>query len=103
MVTNDLTYAVTDEGEHRLWANTHGYQDTNLIDDPAHLETRKRLWDRLDRWMDLCERSYYDNWFARAAESELQAWNAEHGLDATGADREAGRAAVFDMEASKPH
>ena len=101
VVTDDFTYAVTDEGEHRLWANTDGYQDTNLIDDPAHFRTRKRLWNRLDRWMDVAERRFYDNWFERAAESEVQAWNAEHGLE--GADREAGRAAVFDMEVSKPH
>ena len=102
VVTDDFTYAVTEEGEHRLWANSDGYQDTNLMDDPAHAETRKRLWERLDRWMEEAERPFYDNWFARAAEREVAAWNAEHGLEAQGTDREAGRSAVFDMSGSKP-
>ena len=102
VVTDNYTYAVTDEGEHRLWANSDGYQDTNLLDDPQHRETRKRLWQRLDRWMDEAERPFYDNWFARAAEREVAAWNAEHGFEDKGADREVGKAAVFDMGASNP-
>ena len=67
-----------------------------------HAETRKWLWSRLDRWMDEAERPFYDNWFARAAEDEVASWNAEHGLKDQGADRTAGRTAVFDMSASKP-
>ena len=102
VVTDDFTYAVTESGEHRLWANTDGYQDTNLLDDSAYKDTRKHLWERLDRWMDEAERPYYDNWFARAAEHEVAAWNAEHGLEERGADRRAGRAAVFDMSGSEP-
>ena len=102
VVTDDFTYAVTTEGEHRLWANADGYQSENLLDDPAHSETRKQLWLRLDRWMDEAERPFYDNWFARAAEDEVASWNAEHGLQEHGADRIAGRAAVFDMAASRP-
>ena len=102
VVTDEFTYAVTVSGEHRLWANSDGYQETNLLGDPAHEETRKRLWTRLDRWMDEAERPFYDNWFARAAEKEVAAWNAEHGLKEKGADRRAGRSAVFDMDASKP-
>ena len=102
VVTDDFTYAVTGSGEHRLWANAAGYQDTNLLGDPAHAATRKRLWERLDRWMGEAERPFYDNWFARAAEKEVAAWNAEHGLAAAGADRRAGRSGVFDMSASKP-
>ncbi len=102
VVTDDFTYAVTGSGEHRLWANADGHQDTNLLGDPAHSATRKRLWQRLDQWMNEAERPFYDNWFARAAEREVAAWNAEHGLDAAGADRQAGRASVFDMNASKP-
>ena len=102
VVTDDFTYAVTESGEHRLWANTDGYQETNLLQDPAHAETRKRLWMRLDRWMDEAERPFYETWFARAAEDEVAAWNAEHGLEASGSDREAGRSAVFDLAPSKP-
>ena len=102
VVTDDFTYAVTTEGEHRLWANSDGYQADNLLDDPAHLDTREQLWSRLDRWMDEAERPFYDNWFARAAEKEVAAWNAEHGLKEHGVDRAAGRAAVFDMTASRP-
>ena len=102
VVTDEFTYAVTTEGEHRLWANTDGYQEKNLLGDPAHSETRKRLWSRLDRWMDEAERPFYDNWFARAAEDEVASWNAEHGLEKHGADRTVGRGAVFDMSASRP-
>ncbi len=102
VVTDDFTYAVTEQGEHRLWANTDGYQSANLLAAPAHVDTRKRLWGRLDRWMDEAERPFYDNWFARAAPREVAAWNAEHGLEDKGADREAGRSAVFDLNASKP-
>ena len=102
VVMDEFTYAVTESGEHRLWANTDGYQVTNLLDDPAHKETRKRLWERLDRWMDEAERPYYDNWFARAAERKVAAWNAEHGLEEHGADRQVGRAAVFDMSSWEP-
>ena len=102
VVTDDFTYAVTEAGEHRLWANTDGYQEANLLGDPVHQEARIRLWNRLDRWMDEAERPFYDNWFARAPENEIAAWNAEHGLESSGADRKAGRAAVFDMNSSKP-
>ena len=102
VVTDDFTYAVTESGEHRLWANTDGYQVTNLLGNPAHSVTGKRLWERLDRWMEDAERPFYDNWFARAPEKKVAAWNAEHGLNETGADRQAGRAAVFDMSASRP-
>lgn len=102
VVTDDYTYAVTEDGEHRLWANSNGYQDTNLLDDPAHEGVRERLWQQLDRWMDQAERPFYDNWFTRAPERDVASWNAEHGLEAKGADREAGRSAVFDLEASKP-
>ena len=103
IVTDAYTYAVTDEGEHRLWANSDGYQDTNLLEDPKHEETRRRLWQRLDRWMDEAERPFYDRWFARAPEKEIAAWNAEHGLEDKGADRSVGRPAVFEMSASKPN
>ena len=41
VVTDDFTYAVTEDGEHRLWANTDGYQDANLLNDPEYRETRK--------------------------------------------------------------
>ncbi|MCY4594701.1 MAG: sulfatase-like hydrolase/transferase [Bryobacterales bacterium] len=102
VVTDEFTYAVTEDGEHRLWANIDSYQDTNLLDDPAYETTRKELWERLDRWMDEAERPFYDNWFARAAEGEIASWNAEHGLKSEGASRQAGRSAVFDMTASKP-
>ena len=102
VVTDEFTYAVTEDGEHRLWANTDGYQDTNLLDDPEYRETRKLLWNRLDAWLDDAERPYYDNWFARAAEREVAAWNAEHDLKEAGADREIGRSAVFDLSSSKP-
>ena len=102
VVTSRFTYAVTEDGEHRLWANSDGYQDTNLLDDLAHASARKRLWERLDRWLDEAERPFYDNWFARASEKDVAAWNAEHGLADASADRQAGRSAVFDMNASKP-
>ena len=68
VVTNDFTYAVIESGEHFLWANTDGYQNTNRLADPAHEGTRKRLWARLNTWMDEAERPFYDNWSARAAE-----------------------------------
>lgn len=100
VVTRDFTYAVTEQGEHRLWKNGDGYQEDNLLDDPAYLETRKELWSRLDSLLDRVERPHYDQWFERASEKELNAWNAEHGLPE--GDRAAGRAAVFDLEASKP-
>ena len=102
VVTDDFTYAVTESGEHRLWANGDGYQEDNLLDDPAHRETRVRLWNRLERWMEEAERPFYDNWFARAPADEVAAWNAEHGFESSGADRQVGRAAVFDMSASEP-
>ena len=102
VVTDEFTYAVTDSGEHRLWANTDGYQQDNLLEDPAYLDARQKLWSRLDRWMDKAERPFYDNWFALAAEDEVASWNAEHGLEAHGADRDVGRTAVFDLAASKP-
>lgn len=102
VVTENFTYAVTDGGEHRLWANSEAYQDTNLLDDPEHEETRKRLWQRLDRWMEEAERPFYDAWFAQAPERAIAAWNAEHGHEAKGADRLVGRSAVFDMSASRP-
>jgi arylsulfatase A-like enzyme len=102
IVTPDYTYAVTDNGEHRLWANGEGRQLENLIDDPAHLETRRKLWAQLDKLLDRTERPYYVQWFANAAEKELKAWNAEHGLGDDKADREAGKAFVFDMAKSKP-
>ena len=102
IVTDAYTYAVTDEAEHRLWANSDGYQDTNLLDDPKHEQTRRRLWQKLDRWMDEAERPFYDLWFARAPEKEIVAWNAEHGLESEGPDRSVGKSAVFDMSASKP-
>ena len=50
VVTDEFTYAVTEDGEHRLWANTDGYQDTNLLGDPTYETTRTQLWERLDRW-----------------------------------------------------
>ncbi len=103
VVTDDYTYAVTDAGEHRLWANSDTYQDTNLLADPEHEGTRKRLWHRLDRWMDEAERPFYDQWFAHASQRDIVAWNAEHGLEARGADRSAGRSVIFDMSASKPN
>lgn len=102
VVTDDFTYAVTEDGEHRLWANTDGYQDANLLDDPEYRETRELLWNRLDEWLDAAERPFYDNWFERAAEKEIAAWNAEHGMKESGADREVGRSAVFDLSSSKP-
>lgn len=102
VVTDEYTYAVTEKGEHRLWANSDGYQDTNLLDDPEHVETRKQLWLLLDRWMDEAERPFYDNWFARAAEREVAAWNAEHGFEEKGADRQVGKSALFDLGASEP-
>ncbi len=102
VVTDEFTYAVTEEGEHRLWANSDGYQEVNLLSDPDHLSTRKHMWETLEMWMDEAERPYYDNWFERAADKEVAAWNAEHGLEEAGADRHAGRSAVFDTSASKP-
>ena len=102
IVTPDYTYAVTDEGERRLWANGDSYQERNLIDDPAHLETRRKLWAQLDKLLDETERPFYDQWFARISERELKAWNAEHGLGAGNADREAGKAFLFDMARSRP-
>ncbi len=102
MVTDEFTYAVTEAGEHRLWSGGDLYQSVNLLDDPAHNQTRARLWKRLDRWMDEAERPYYDNWFVRATDQAVAAWNKEHGMEEAGADREAGRSAVFDMTASRP-
>jgi arylsulfatase A-like enzyme len=102
IVTKDFTYAVTDKGEHRLWKNGPGYQEPNLLDDPAYLRTRVELWNKLDALMDKDERPYYDQWFANAAEAEVEAWNREHGLGEDNADREAGKRAVFDMSKSKP-
>ena len=102
IVTPEYTYAVTDEGEHRLWKNAEGYQDNNLIGDPAFLETRQEMHGRLDQLLDRAERRYYDQWFANASERELQAWNAEHGLGEKNSDREAGREALFDMSRSVP-
>ena len=102
VVTREYTYAVTGTGEHRLWANTDGYQETNLLSNPAYFETRARLWNRIDQWLDEAERPFYENWFRRAPERAVAAWNAEHGFGASGSDREVGRTAVFDIEPSKP-
>lgn len=102
IVTPEYTYAVTDQGEHRLWANGDGYQEKNLIDDPQYLETRRKLWAQLDKLLDKTERPFYDQWFANAAEGELKAWNREHGLGEGNTDRAAGKAFLFDMGKSKP-
>lgn len=102
IVTPDYTYAVTDEGEHRLWRNQEGYQTENLVDDSDTLELRRELWARLDRLMDRAERPYYEVWFRNAAEAEIEAWNREHGLGEANADREAGKAFVFPLERSRP-
>ena len=102
VVTPEYTYAVTEDGEHRLWKNEDGYQEPNLLDDPAYRETRMELWNELDALMDKAERPYYDQWFANADEAEVKAWNAEHGLGEDNADREAGRRAIFDLSKSKP-
>jgi arylsulfatase A-like enzyme len=102
IVTREYTYAVTTEGEHRLWRNGPGYQEPNFVDDPAYLETRRELWARLDRLMDKAERPFYDRWFANISEKELQAWNREHGLGKKNSDREAGKKALFEMSKSKP-
>ena len=102
IVTPDYTYAVTEDGEHRLWKNDDGYQRPNLLDDPARREIRVELWNELDALMDRAERRYYDQWFANAAEREVKAWNAEHGLGEDNPHREAGRGAVFDMSRSNP-
>ena len=102
IVTKDYTYAVTTEGEHRLWKNGDGYQEPNLLGDPAYAETRAEHWNKLDALMNTAERQYYGQWFANAAENELKAWNREHGLGDDNADREAGKAFVFDLSKSKP-
>jgi len=102
VVTKDFTYSATEEGEYRLWKNTDDYQRENLVDDSAYLETRRELWKKLDNWMDRAERPFYDQWFAQASDGEVQAWNKEHGLGEGNADREAGKAAVFDLSGSKP-
>ena len=102
IVTDEFTYAVTEDGEHRLWENTDGYQKENLLDDPAHLETRRQLWTQLNELMEQAERPFYDTWFDNAAEHEVKAWNAEHGLGEDNPDRMVGRIAVFDLLASEP-
>ncbi len=102
IVTDEFTYAVTEDGEHRLWKNAEGYQEENLLDDPAHVDTRRQLWTELNDLMEQAERPYYDNWFDNAAEREVKAWNAEHGLGEDNPDRTVGRIAVFDMLASEP-
>ena len=106
IVTDRHTYAVTQEGEYALWDNVEPYQATNLVADPETLPIRERLWDQLDAWMDRAERPFLEHWFARVPSSEIQAWNAEHGLDEgdddVAADRIIGRDAVFDLTASKP-
>jgi arylsulfatase A-like enzyme len=102
IVTKDYTYAVTGQGEHRLWKNADGYQEPNLLDIPAYKETRIELWNKLDHLMDSAERPYYEQWFANAAEGELKAWNREHGLGDDNPDREAGKQFVFDLSKSKP-
>ena len=101
VVTPEFTYSTTDQGEHRLWKNSAGYQSENLLDNPAFLETRLKLWRQLDELMDEVERRYYDNWFERMSESEVRAWNAEHGFG-DNPDRQIGRAAVFDLSKSRP-
>ena len=102
VVTDEYTYAVSEEGEHRLWENSDSFQETNLLGVAEYSSTRKRLWERLDRWMEEAERPFYDTWFERAAERDVAAWNAEHGLEESGSDRHAGRSEVFDMSASRP-
>ena len=102
IVTDEYTYAVTEDGEHRMWENKDGYQDKNLLSDPEHVATRKHLWSRLNALMDQAERPFYDNWFARAAEKEVSSWNKEHGLESAGANRTVSRNAVFDMTKSRP-
>ncbi len=102
IVTDDYTYAVTDRGEHRLWKNGNGYQDKNLLTNPAYLDVRKRLWGQLNELMDKAERPYYDAWFARMSVSEIQAWNSEHGFGEDNPDRQVGRSSVFDLSISRP-
>ena len=102
IVKKDYTYAVTEQGEHRLWKNTDSYQEPNLLDDPAYLKTRVELWNELDALMAKAERPYYDQWFANAAEVEVKAWNREHGYGEDNADRQVGKQALFDLGKSKP-
>ena len=102
IVTDEYTYAVTEENEYALWNNTESYQTTNLVADPETLPIRVALWGELDSWMDRAERPFLDNWFARAPSLEVQAWNVEHGLGEHGDDRSVGRDAAFDVAASKP-
>ena len=52
--------------------------------------------------MEQAERPFYDTWFDNAAEHEVKAWNAEHGLGEDNPDRMVGRIAVFDLLASEP-
>ena len=49
VVTREFTYAVTGEGEHRLWKNGDGYQKDNLLGNPAYLDTRRELWRQARR------------------------------------------------------
>lgn len=102
MVTEDYTYAVTEDGEYALWDNSEEYQANNLVNDPETLEIRSMMWSELRSWMDKAETPYADNWFEKSPVWEIQAWNREHGLGETNDDREIGRGYVFDLSASKP-
>jgi len=102
VVTEEYTYAVTEDGEYALWDNAEEYQGNNLVNDPETLEIRSMMWNELRLWMDRAETAYADNWFEKSPVWEIQAWNREHGLGETNDDREIGRGYLFDLAASKP-
>ena len=93
---------MTADDEYALWDNARSSQDENLVDDVSTASLRAQLWGELDRWMSVAEDPFVDRWFERMPDSEIVAWNLEHGLAEDNADRAAGRAEVFDRLASRP-
>jgi len=80
IVTQEYTYAVTEDGEYALWDKSEGYQRSNLVNVSGYFEVRQRLWSQLNDWMDKAERPFLNNWFAKAASREIEAGNKEHGF-----------------------
>ncbi len=97
VVTKHHMYAVTPEKEwmlHDLEADP--YQMNNLIDSADTPEIRRELREELRGWIERAEAPFIDRWFANAADDEIEHWNAENGIEPLD-DREAGKAAVFDL------
>lgn len=101
VVTKEWTYAVGPEKEYCLYSNMGEYQYPDLLGEAGYDTIRHTLWKRIRDWMKIAEDPFIDAWFAKMPMSRVKAWNEEHGFGNV-ADREIGKAALFDIMKSEP-